>query len=292
MPMADCGRVNPGLLLRPVIWASVLMLASSCFGQATATSTRETAIPAALIEQRPLVPVSARKSTTLAPVVKPRQSDPASPTSITRTVLATASVVALVIVIGLAAKKLLKRTGGLMGALGAGGKAPSGVLQVLGRYPVASGTQLVVLKFDRRVLLIAQTGGKALRGAATMQTLCELTDPSEVASVLIKCGGEEQTKLAAQFQSILRGEDAAMDQSMDRSIVVRTPTTPALAHAREPQPKTPAKPDVRTSPRSHRSASVPASTKSDDSREAANAIRARLAAMQALDRVTVQGGAA
>lgn len=273
--MRDRGA-SVGRCVRVVCVAAALLLAAGVVHAQPSDGAKP--VPTALIERRPLVPTKPATRASSTSDSTPRE--PASPGSITRTLIATASVVAIIVIAGFGVKKLMKRSGGLMAALGAGGKAPSGVLQVLGRYPVASGMQLVILKFDRRVLLVAQSGGKALRGAATMQTLCELTDPSDVASVLVKCGGEEQAKLAAQFQSILRGEDASMDQAL----VVRTPTTIVQDAA------------PRLAPRTHRPQPAPARAETRpegrDSREAATAIRARLAAMRSVDRVSISGGAA
>ncbi|MHC4774872.1 MAG: flagellar biosynthetic protein FliO [Planctomycetota bacterium] len=71
----------------------------------------------------------------------------------------------------------LRRLGGPL----AGGGRPSGVLEVLARYPVARGQQLVLLKLCGRVVLLhqARTG---------MTTLAEVSDPDEVAAVLGRVG--------------------------------------------------------------------------------------------------------
>ena len=61
-------------------------------------------------------------------------------------------------------------------ALASGGR-PSGVVEILARYPVARGQQLILLKLARRVLLIHRSG-------STMTTLSEVSDPDEVAALL------------------------------------------------------------------------------------------------------------
>jgi hypothetical protein len=53
-----------------------------------------------------------------------------------RTLGALGLVVVLIIALALVARRLARR-GGLMAQLGAGGRAPSGVLEVLGRFPAA-----------------------------------------------------------------------------------------------------------------------------------------------------------
>ncbi|MFN9993810.1 MAG: hypothetical protein ACK54H_10725 [Phycisphaerales bacterium] len=104
------------------------------------------------------------------------------------------------------------KSGGLMGELGAGGRAPSGVLSVLGRYPVSRGTTLVLLKVDRRVLLLCQNSS---RGAgSTMSTLCEFTDAEDVASLLMKTRDERETSQAETFSKALKESDRRTAQAM------------------------------------------------------------------------------
>lgn len=78
----------------------------------------------------------------------------------------------LVGVIGLIVllRKLMGRFGGSM----SGGGRPSGVVQILARYPMGRGQQLIMLQVVRRILLIHQAGN-------TVTTLCEASDPEEVA---------------------------------------------------------------------------------------------------------------
>jgi len=90
-----------------------------------------------------------------------------------------------------------KRGRGLSAALGAGGRAPSGVLSVLGRYPVGKGATLVLLQLDNRVLLLSQS-------SAGFSTLCEMTDPSDVASIVRKTEDDEGASLSKRFSSMLR----------------------------------------------------------------------------------------
>ena len=77
---------------------------------------------------------------------------------------------------------------------GSGHARPSGVVEILARYPVARGQQLILLKLARRVLLIHQNG-------SSMTTLSELVDEHEVASLLgrVEAG---TAKKAAGFKAI------------------------------------------------------------------------------------------
>jgi len=124
----------------------------------------------------------------------------------------------LLLILGLSQlfKRLARSQGGLVGKIGAGGNAPTGILEVIGRYPIGSGMTLVVLKFDQRVLLVANstaTRGKHARGAS-MQTLCELSDPEDVASVLLKSRSSSGETIARSFERALQEADDLTDDSI------------------------------------------------------------------------------
>lgn len=57
------------------------------------------------------------------------------------------------------------------------GSRPSGVVEILARYPVARGQALILIKMLRRVLLVHQSG-------SAMTTLTEVSDHEEVALLL------------------------------------------------------------------------------------------------------------
>lgn len=151
-----------------------------------------------------------------------------------RTAGALAVVVGLIAGAGLLVRKAAKAQGGLLAELGPGGRAPSGLLQVLGRYPVGRGATLVLLKLDRRILLLSQAGGKA---GGAMTTLCEITDPEEVASILVKSRDEEGESLAQKFQAILRGEERTAATEFARA-EAPAPARPRQADARTDRPAT------------------------------------------------------
>lgn len=164
------------------------------------------------------MPLGARKVATPTPIpASIPGAGGASPLSLSgtvRTALSLAGVVGVIVAVAYGFKRLSRSSGGLINQLGAGGRAPSGVLSVLGRYPVARGTTLVLLKADRRVLLLCQTAGKGLTGGCTMQTLSEFTDPEDVASILLKARDEEEATLAQRFESILSREDRTATQTL------------------------------------------------------------------------------
>ncbi|USN98599.1 MAG: hypothetical protein H6810_10550 [Phycisphaeraceae bacterium] len=118
-----------------------------------------------------------------------------------RTVLSLGFVLSLAVLAAVGAKKLSKGRGGLLGALGPGGPSPSGVLEIMGRYPVGAGQTLVLLRLDRRLLLVHQTTG---RRGAQMRTLCEIADPDEVASVLLKTREAQDEAVQTGFREAMR----------------------------------------------------------------------------------------
>ncbi|MBX3317310.1 MAG: flagellar biosynthetic protein FliO [Phycisphaeraceae bacterium] len=108
----------------------------------------------------------------------------------------------IVVIVGVAAgiRLIAKKHGGIAGACGPGGRAPAGVLSVLGRYPIARGQSLLLLQLDRRVILVGQTAG---RGGARLATLAELSDPEDVASILVKTRDESGESVARKFREIV-----------------------------------------------------------------------------------------
>lgn len=88
--------------------------------------------------------------------------------------------------------------GGLSGAMTLSPRAPSGILEVLGRYPVSRGHSLVLMRMDRRIVLLGQS-------AAGFTTLSEVTDPDDVASILVKASESEPGSMTRRFNELLRG---------------------------------------------------------------------------------------
>ena len=114
--------------------------------------------------------------------------------------------VPLALVLGgaVAAMAVLRKLmgGGLSGPLSAAGKAPAGLLEVLAKYPVARGQSLLLVKLDTRVLLLSHA--TATRGGGGgMTTLCEVTAPEDVASILLKVGEAEGKAGGGEFRSAM-----------------------------------------------------------------------------------------
>ena len=77
-----------------------------------------------------------------------------------------------------------------------GGGRPSGVLEVLGRYPVARSQSLLLLKLGGRVVLVHHT-------RSGMNPISEVSEPEEVAALLarVEASGRAQ---AGGFHGLLR----------------------------------------------------------------------------------------
>jgi len=145
-----------------------------------------------------------------------------------RTALALAAVIGLILLCKMAFLKLARQGGGTLSAqLGAGGRAPSGLLSVLARYPVAKGSTLVLLRLDRRVLLLSQTG-------QGFTTLAEIDDPEEVAALIMRAEDEEGASLTRRFRTMLSQaeSDPGLVGEREYEIDPVVPMTPRTATAR------------------------------------------------------------
>ena len=126
------------------------------------------------------------------------------------------------------ARSAVKRWGGGLGNALSGGKRPSGVVEVLARYPVARGQHVVLLKVARRVLVVHQ-------GGAGMQVLSEFSGADEVADLLARCEAGSRGTAQFSFDSLLRqsskSHDAAevSDAPRGARAVARAPSAETLA---------------------------------------------------------------
>ncbi len=101
---------------------------------------------------------------------------------------------ALAVVLGLmlVARGVARRFSGPL----VGGGGPSGVIEVLGRYPIGRAQQLVLLRMVGRVVLLHQS-------RAGVTTLSEITDPDEVATVLARVHAAARSGPAGRFHGFL-----------------------------------------------------------------------------------------
>lgn len=185
--------------------ASCLCLSLACSASAGIGPEAEPPHPAAPSrEARPIGP-SHPTDRTATPDVQSRAAS--SSGWFFRTALALGGVLALIAASAALTRSIARGRGGLAGAFGAGGRAPSGVISVLGRYPVSRGQKLVLLHIDRRILVVSQSSGGRLGAGGGMSTLCEITEPEEVASILIKTRDAESDSMSERFRSMLGAVD-------------------------------------------------------------------------------------
>ncbi len=104
---------------------------------------------------------------------------------ITKVIGALAVVLGLLLIV----RATMKKVGGGTGS----GSRPSGVLEVLARYPVGRGQTLVLIKLARRIVLAHQSG-------STMTALSEVTDQNEVAALLSRLEAGSNPRDAAKFK--------------------------------------------------------------------------------------------
>jgi flagellar biogenesis protein FliO len=84
-----------------------------------------------------------------------------------------------------------------------GGSRPSGVVQVLARFPIGRGTQLILLECGQRILLLEQQKGKTSTG---LQTLSEFSSREDVA------------ELRSRLEASNRSEDESFQKDLEKSL--------------------------------------------------------------------------
>lgn len=147
-------------------------------------------------ESRPLLTGRGRASpATVEGAQTSRGASADSGASWMRVIGALALVVGLIYVLRGVVRRVAAR-GGLRAQFGVGGRAPSGVLEVLGRYPVSRGQSIVLLRVDQRVLLLGQS-------SSGFRTLADFSDTGEVASLLVRARDEDSESLSGRFRTML-----------------------------------------------------------------------------------------
>ena len=145
----------------------------------------------------------------------------------------TAGALAMVIGLMLGLWAIFKRwalnQGGLGLMAGGRGRAPAGLLEILGRYPVSRGQTLMLLKLDRRVLLVSQSSNAR---STRMTTLCEMTDPEEVASILLRAADADGRSMTSRFSHLISGFEAAHDEAASVLAPVQIQPTPSAGQVR------------------------------------------------------------
>ncbi len=256
----------------------------------------EVATPSAPIAKPRIEALPLGKLEQAQPPVSAGAAKPASGLSFggTQTIIALSAVIALMLLAAGLFKRYSRLSGSLTAALGAGGRAPSGILQVLGRYPAGRGITLVLLRVDRRILLVTQSkisGLGRMSGGLSMSVLTEITDASDVASIIAKASAADGSSPSAHFNAALE-QASTTDDETPQSAPKRRESVDASALARllpvnrapHPVVRTPAQP-TPTPPRSPATSSIASNAARKDA--AVADLRQRLASMRA-NTATVQ----
>lgn len=128
-----------------------------------------------------------------------------------RTVVALGAVLALALVL----RQVAKRLSDPLAA-----RRPSGVVQILSRFPVGKGQSVQLLAVGTRVLCVHHSG-------SAMSTLCEFTDPQEIALLRtrIEAGAAGREKFEGELtRSLERDRDTLLGQRAKAPASQPTPT--------------------------------------------------------------------
>lgn len=200
---------------------------------------------------------------------------PESRTGFARTIFSLAAVVALIVLAAATARMLAQKRGGVLMAMGAAGRAPSGVVDVLARYPLGGGQLLVIFRIGPRVVVVNQVPGR--RGS--MRTICEFDDPDQAADLVARCRDADGSSFMERFRAASSEADLAIGTLQDPA-----PATPPtrLAHTNEAGDRvellgTYATPDVMPEPTPPQSVRQQAAEEADP----VEALRERLARLRA-----------
>ena len=134
--------------------------------------------------------------------------------SATRVATSLAGVLALIVILFMAARKLLPRGAFANRVAGSG----NGAIHVLARTAISSKQRIILLQVGRRILVVAD-------GGPSLTTLAEINDPAEAAALIAQLQSE---KSGDSFSSALTG---AMDRF--RSAQKRDEPQPDLSSMRE-----------------------------------------------------------
>jgi flagellar biogenesis protein FliO len=131
------------------------------------------------LESQPITPDSSSAA------FKPSVSSAATSTfDATRVLLALIAVVALILVLMAAAKRIFP---------GAAPIRANAAVKILARCPVSPKQHLLVIQFGKRLVLVGDTG-------SNLNPLCEISDPDEAAGILAQARDESMTA-AKRFDS-------------------------------------------------------------------------------------------
>ncbi|MEY4119308.1 MAG: hypothetical protein RLZZ116_2636 [Planctomycetota bacterium] len=132
--------------------------------------------------------------------------------SLTQELLPTGLALGATLLVIVLARSAIKRFGGKL----PGARRPQGVVEVLARYPIARGQQVVLLKVGRRVIVTHQ-------GAQGMQALSEFSAEADVADLIARCEAGERAKSPFSFDALLRQSDKSFDGKAASASAAKSP---------------------------------------------------------------------
>lgn len=112
-----------------------------------------------------------------------------------RVFLALGAVVAVIFLLRWLARRMFPSVGGMQSGR---------VVQVLSRSVLAPKQQVMVMKVGRRLLVVGDTG-------SNMNTLCEITDPDEVAILIGQVQQEQKGSITSSFSTLFGRASKAFD---------------------------------------------------------------------------------
>jgi flagellar biosynthetic protein FliO len=146
---------------------------------------------------QPAVEKVIRRSNDSAPTTRQSTATKAPTFDTQRVILSLGLVLALILVLRWASQKLFGKQ--------IGGRA-SRAVQVLSRNPISPKQQLLVVQVGRRLVVVGDSGQQ-------MNTLCEITDPDEMAALIGQLHEEKRDASPNPFGAIFGRAGSAFDKS-------------------------------------------------------------------------------
>lgn len=208
--------------LCPVFLARVFrvcVLAITLAILAIPAAAQSTAAPVDLAP-RPLGTPRPTQGAQASPVSSPNVGSLASAwqsaSPLVRTTASLAAVLSIIMGLALLVRRMGKPGSPFAAALGAS-RSPAGIIEVLGRYPLSRGHALVLVKIERRILLLSHPVARLRSPVGQMTLLAQFDDPEDVASILLKAQDAEGATTADRFRELLSKFDSAHDDGVNEA---------------------------------------------------------------------------
>lgn len=188
--------------------ALAILIGLTAAARASADTDRPIALPSSRwMDERPALPTSP------ADEAPPERAIPAPASRISRDAMQTIGALGGVIGVILLLRQVLRRVGDPLAA-----RRPSGVVQVLSRFPFGRNQQIVLLQIGPRILCVHQSSG-------AVSTLCEVVDPGEVADLRgrIEAGTPERQRFERELTRELARPESRSGPGRTTTAAERSP---------------------------------------------------------------------